>query len=239
MEMETIKMKGLSILLRKTGSFFHLFAQKIDPKRYKKPLTQFEKELNKWNKDSGEYTLRLNYSLSKDSIVFDLGGYKGEWASCIYSMYQCNVQVFEPHPSFNKHLNLMFRSNSKITVYPFGLGKETEAFKLYSNEFSSSIYNKVSDSKVDITIKKFIDFINKEGIKSIDLIKINIEGGEYDLLEHILETGFMENIKNLQIQFHNFVENSDSRMEDIQTRLSKTHKTTYQYNYVWENWERK
>ena len=77
------------------------------------------------------------------------------------------------------------------------------------------------------------------GVKKIDLIKINIEGGEYDLLDHILEIGFVENIENLQIQFHNFVENSDSRMETIQTKLSQTHKPTYQYKYVWENWKRK
>ena len=232
-------MKALSTLIRKTGSFFHLFAQKIDPSHYKKSITQFEKELNKWNKDLGEYTLRLNYPLTKDSIVFDLGGYRGEWASCVYSMYQCNVQVFEPHPSFNKYLNIMFRSNKKITVFPFGLGKEKVDAQLYSDEFSSSIHNKVSAKKVNITIKKFLDFVKKEEIKSIDLIKINIEGGEYDLLEHILETGFVENIENLQIQFHNFVENSDSRMEAIQTKLLQTHKPTYQYKYVWENWERK
>ena len=232
-------MKVLSILVRKTGSFFHLLAQKIEPKLYMNSITQFEKELNSWSKDSGEYTLRLNYPLSKDSIVFDLGGYMGEWTSCVYSMYQCNIQVFEPHPSFYKYLNTMFRSNKKITVFPFGLGKEKGGAQLYSDEFSSSIHNKVSDNKVDITIKKFSEFIKKEEIKSIDLIKINIEGGEYDLLDHILETGFVENIENLQIQFHDFVENSDSRMEDIQTRLSQTHKLTYQYKYVWENWERK
>ena len=232
-------MKVLSILVRKIGSFFHLFAQKIDPKSYKKSLTLFEKELNKWNKVCGEYTLRLNYPLSKHSIVFDLGGYRGEWSSGVYAMYQCNIKVFEPHPSFYKYLNHMFRSNKKITVFPFGLGKEKAHAQLYSNEFSSSIHNQVSEKKVDITIKKFLDFVKKEEIKSIDLIKINIEGGEYDLLDHILETGFVENIENLQIQFHNFVENSDSRMEDIQTRLTKTHKLTYQYKYVWENWERK
>ena len=50
----------------------------------------------------------------------------------------------------------MFRSNTKITVYPFGLGKETEAFKLYSNEFSSSIYNKFLKVKLILPLKSLL-----------------------------------------------------------------------------------
>jgi len=44
--------------------------------------------------------------------------------------------------------------------------------------------------------------------------------------------------KNLQIQFHDFIiDNANERMENIQTQLAKTHKITYQYKFVWENWE--
>lgn len=73
-------------------------------------------------------------------------------------------------------------------------------------------------------------------IKHIDLIKINIEGGEYDLLEHLLDANFVEQIENLQIQFHDFVENASARMKKIQNRLEKTHYLTYHYPFVWDNW---
>ena len=70
-------------------------------------------------------------------------------------------------------------------------------------------------------------------------MKINIEGGEYDLLEHFLESGFIKNINNIQIQFHDFIPNAEERMKKIQYELEKTHSLTYQYPFVWENWQRK
>ena len=36
----------------------------------------------------------------------------------------------------------------------------------------------------------------------VDLIKINIEGGEYELLEAILDNNLAKAFDNLQIQFH-------------------------------------
>ena len=79
--------------------------------------------------------------------------------------------------------------------------------------------------------------MSKHNIKKIDLITINIEGSEYDLLEHLIETGFVKNIGNIQIQFHNFVPNATERMHSIQNNLAKTHKLTYQSEFVWENWQ--
>ena len=76
-------------------------------------------------------------------------------------------------------------------------------------------------------------------IERIDLMKMNIEGGEYDLLDHLIETGFIRNIENIQVQFHDFVPEAKQRMMKIQKELSKTHRLTYQYIFVWENWRRK
>jgi len=118
----------------------------------------------------------VNYDLNNDSIVFDLGGYEGQWASNIFSMYYCYVHIFEP---------------------------------------------------VKKIASKAIDFIKEYKIGRIDLMKINIEGGEYDLLEHLLDSAFISNIYNIQVQFHDFVPNAESRMNKIQESLSKTHLLTY------------
>jgi len=78
----------------------------------------------------------------------------------------------------------------------------------------------------------YIDSINKS-------CRGYIEGGEYDLLEHLIKTKYIKRIKNLQVQFHDFVDQAQERMDNIQKELSKTHQLTYQYLFVWENWERK
>lgn len=80
------------------------------------------------------------------------------------------------------------------------------------------------------------DFIHENGIRVIDLMKINIEGGEQDLWEHTIDNGYVERIKNIQVQFHDFVPTSEHCMQNIQASLSQTHYLTYQYPFVWENW---
>ncbi len=63
-------------------------------------------------------------------------------------------------------------------------------------------------------------------------MKLNIEGGEYELLERLLEAGLINIINHIQIQFHDVGSESASRMEKIRGELSKTHVCTYRYKFV-------
>ena len=90
-----------------------------------------------------------------------------------------------------------------------------------------------------IQLVRAADFIQQNDISTIDLIKINIEGCEYDLLDHLIESGISGDIVNIQVQFHPFVPDAETRMKRIQDQLSRTHRLTYQYPFVWENWKRK
>ena len=58
--------------------------------------TRQDRELARWHADRGDELLRLDYPLSAQSLVFDLGGYKGQWASDIFGRFACRVLVFEP-----------------------------------------------------------------------------------------------------------------------------------------------
>ena len=135
-------------------------------------------------------------------------------------------------------LKKRFERNPKIRIYPFGLGSQDKKEKIYLNAESTSIHKKKGKSE-NISIKNFSTFLKQNDIKKIDLIKINIEGSEYDLLEFIIKNDLTGQIENIQVQFHNFVENAEARMKQIQNDLANTHTLTYQYNFVWENWKLK
>lgn len=193
--------------------------------------------LQDWRNKNGDKTYRLFYELRPDSLVFDLGGYEGQWASDIFAMYQCSIFVFEPVEHFASNIISRFANNNHITIYPFGLSSETYKSSLSLSKDASSIY-KSSGETTTIQLMKASDFLASNKIKEIDLMKINIEGGEYDLLEHLIESNWAQNIKNIQVQFHSFVPNAENRMQAIQSALSKTHSLTYQFPFVWENWRR-
>lgn len=200
------------------------------------------RRINPWVENNGDKTLRLDYDeLGQDSVVFDLGGYEGQWASDIYSMYNCDLYIFEPYKVFADRITNRFKRNNKIKVFDFGLGSEDKEEKFSILKDSSSTFKVKGDSKniITIPIHNVINFFKSNDIAHIDLIKINIEGGEYELLETLIHADFVKKIRNIQVQFHDFVPNSDIRMKSIQHELAKTHEITYQYEYVWENWKLK
>jgi FkbM family methyltransferase len=190
-----------------------------------------------WLAVKGDKTLRLNYPLNNNSIVVDVGGYEGQWASDIFSKYCCNIIIFEPVKKFSDKIKERFVYNKKIICHNLGLSNKDQEVEISLLDDSSSLFkNDIQNEKVKLV--NTADFFKKNNIIDIDLIKINIEGGEYDLLKNLIENKIITKIKNIQVQFHDFVPNAKERMHDIQLELGKTHHLTYKYEFVWENWEK-
>ena len=78
--------------------------------------------------------------------------------------------------------------------------------------------------------------MREQTIERVALLKLNIEGGEFELLEHLLDSGEIERFENIQVQFHWFAPEAHRRMQRIHEQLTVSHQTTYQYRFVWENW---
>lgn len=189
-----------------------------------------------WLRDNGDNTHSLIHFLKEDSIVFDLGGYMGDWSKEIYKRYKCNIHIFEPVSKFYLHIKENLKSG-KICINQFGLAERTYETDIFISNEASSLYNNYSKQKENIQLIDFMEYINERQINKIDLLKINIEGAEYDLLEYIIQNNYVLKIKNIQVQFHDFFPDSEKRMKHIQSELNKTHKLTYQYPFIWENWQ--
>jgi len=68
-------------------------------------------------------------------------------------------------------------------------------------------------------------------------MSINIEGGEYALLDHILESNLINKISYLQIQFHDISDTSEKHREEIRRKLELTHQEKFCFPFVWEGWQ--
>ncbi len=200
-------------------------------------LHKFQKRTIPWHAIKGDETLRVTYTLHNDSVVFDVGGYTGQWAHEIAALYGCTIHIFEPVKKFADAIQNTYKNNSKMIIRNFGLSNQNEKVMMAVDENSSSHF-KAGESTEQVELVDVMEYIHQNNINKIDLMKINIEGGEYDILEALLRDGFIKNIDNIQVQFHDFVPGAEDRMRAIQKELRKTHKLTYQYEFVWENWER-
>jgi hypothetical protein len=67
-------------------------------------------------------------------------------------------------------------------------------------------------------------------------MKINIEGGEFDLLPAAIDSGLIERIKFIQVQFHQFIPNAIENRLQIHKALEKSHRQMWCYDFVWESW---
>lgn len=181
-------------------------------------------------------TFRVNCNLTADSIVFDVGGYKGKWTGKIFACYGCNIHVFEPIAEFADIIEQKFIDTDKVHVHRFGLGHETGMFPISVMRDSSSFYRDVGDYR-DVPVRRAADFILASHIETIDLMEINIEGGEYDLLNHLIESGLMSRIKNIQIQFHDFMSDAKQQLAEVQRGLKETHELVFRFLFIWEGWK--
>ena len=81
-------------------------------------------------------------------------------------------------------------------------------------------------------------YLREQGIDRIDAIKVNIEGGEFDLLPYLVTTGVIGSIGTLQVQFHRLSYSSPAAREAVREQLQRTHRQTWCYPFVWEEWVR-
>jgi FkbM family methyltransferase len=214
------------------------FARLKEQLRRRRHRREYRRMVRQWYADGGDARFRFDYDLAPDSRVLDLGGYEGQWASDLYARQRCRIDVFEPIAGFATALAERFKRNSDIRVFAHALGASTRRETLSVHGASSSAYK----DKADKEEAQFVDvaqWFEEQRIASVRLMKINIEGGEYELLERMLERGLTARVDDLQIQFHNFSADAAQRMAAIQRGLTATHEPTYQYRFVWENWRRR
>lgn len=195
-------------------------------------------QLRQWYRDDGNHTKNLEHQLDQDSIVIDLGGYDGQWSSDIFSRYLCSIYVFEAVPAFSEKIQHRFVANPKIKSFPLAGGKDNRIDKIFLDDVGSSLIKKNAKS-VDVEVVDVAQIFKICNISHCNLLKINIEGGEYEVLPRLISSGLINEIDTLQIQFHNFSSDSLARMNEIQTELRKTHELIWQYQWIWEKWQKK
>ncbi len=181
--------------------------------------------------------------LDESSTVLDIGAYNGEWSRQIMDAYNPSLYAFEPNPGIFEALKKTAANYPKMIPVCYGIGSETAKLKISRKGMGSSVFeHDGTDDGVDWTDAeiKSVDEVWKElHLDNVDLVKINIEGSEFPLLEKMIETKLFPTVKCFMIQFHEWHPNAYSRRRRIRKELSKTHELDWNYYFVWEKWTRK
>jgi FkbM family methyltransferase len=192
-------------------------------------------EIGRWLKDNAEH-LRYEYDLNPNSVVLDIGLYKGDFAARIHKKYKCKVIGFEPIKKFYEQSKNRFANNPKVKVYHCGVGDKDETIEISIDNDASSAFKDKGNKCEEVKIISINTMLEENNIHNVDLLKINVEGYEYEILDSILENDIVSIFRNIQVQFHNFVPNAEEKRKRIRNRLLETHYLTYDYKFVWENY---
>jgi FkbM family methyltransferase len=199
-------------------------------------LTLDRYHLSLWRDHRGDNTHILNHNLNSDSIVLEIGGFTGVWSTQVYNKFKCNVYVIEPIKEFYNQMVDKFKEQSNIHLLNVGVGVEDRKGVIYLSDDGSSS-NTENNIPVEVEFRTLNRILSEWSIQKVDLLQMNIEGDEYPIIEDMLNTGVIDKIKTLQVQFHLGIENDRERRETICEKLkARGFKLKYSYPFVWEAW---
>jgi len=183
---------------------------------------------------SQKRALLLEHNLNAESVVWDVGGYIGEWASDIDRLYHSQVTVFEPVSLFQQKLTHRFHDSSNIQIQPYGLSNSNVTVKMSMDGMGSSQF-KAHEDDAWTQLRDIGDVFRESNLEEIDLIKINIEGGEYNLLLRMIELDLLKRFRKIMVQFHDQYHpkrRARKTRQRIIEEILKSHSPVFSYPFV-------
>jgi hypothetical protein len=127
-----------------------------------------------------------------------------------------------------------------VQLFRYGLGAEDSVAHLSAAGPGSSIYAKDSPlgESAEVSIRDVVAVLDELEVDQVDLMKVNIEGGEFDLFDRLIEAGRLPSIRQIMIQFHEFHPDAYRRRHRVRKALRRSHEVVWDYPWVWEMWRR-
>jgi FkbM family methyltransferase len=166
-----------------------------------------------------------SYDLDNCKVVFDIGANVGLWTKYILSRNAKKVYCFEPNKKALLHLEKSLKNDKNITIIDKAIYKENASLKFYINEENSLISSLIAESghspSYDVSAITLEEAIKNSNEEKIDLIKIDVEGVEFGIID-TLSKEIVEKIDSFLIEYHDFYfENGMGKVENMIKKLKE------------------
>ena len=160
--------------------------------------------------------------LNSDSVVWEIGSFKGRWALQMAERYNPKLYCFEPQEWACDVTRYVLRDFDNVIVRNCGLGVRDELLPMGEFGTDGCSFLRNTRNKGEGYIRNIVDVVRESGVKQIDICLINIEGYEYELIPYILEQKILP--RYLMVQFH-----GDAMQDLLLRKLIQT-----EYNLYWD-----
>ena len=180
----------------------------------------------------------IDWPLDQESVVVEVGGYKGRWALQIAERYQSHLYVFEPQPWAADVCREVLGERARVLEYALGVeGDDDHPVTVAMGEWETDGCSIIKPGHNHVTMHAIERVFALLGITHIDLMLMNIEGYEYTLLPYMLERGIAP--CRLMVQFHTFADPDGMRLARIYEQLAAlNYHIAWTYGVMLTAWER-
>jgi FkbM family methyltransferase len=138
---------------------------------------------------NGEYAVldRLAPTWPAQPVVFDAGGFRGEWSAAVLERAP-GAQVFTFEPNSDSFERIRTRLGDRANVQPFALGAEDGSASLLMPAGMPQMGSlhvrdldrfELSPQPIEsVQVRSIDSFCAEQGIDRVDLVKLDIEGHE-------------------------------------------------------------
>jgi FkbM family methyltransferase len=181
--------------------------------------------------------LLTDVPITPGGVALDLGAFEGDWTARMVDRHRCTVYAFEPSPAIAAKTAARFEADPDVTVFAYGVGANDRTARLARDGPGSSLLRREGAfGSVDVLVRDIVGVLDDLGLCHLDVVKMNIEGAEYDVLERLIAADWFDRIGTLSVQFHEWAPGAYRRRKRIRAALRRSHVQVWSYGWVWELW---
>lgn len=146
------------------------------------------------------------------TVAIDLGACIGKYTLPFSRTYD-QVIAIEPHPDNAAHLREMFKDTENVEIIEAAVSNTNEPQKLHLHVRIRTVGTMASSLKVEknnvlkdtfhtVTTIKLSELLKARGIERVAILKMDIEGSEYDVFEDLLDEEMMGTIDKIMYECH-------------------------------------
>ena len=152
------------------------------------------RDLRRLGSDYGGWTIPVDL-LDENSICYLAGvGLDISFDLELIDFLGCSVYAFDPTPRAVEYIKREASGNSKYVFEPVGLWRENQKKRFYVPADSSAVSHSIvnlhgTDEYFEAVCETVPTVMARLGHDHIDLLKLDIEGAEYDVLDEMFSAG--------------------------------------------------
>lgn len=182
--------------------------------------------------------LKYEMNFKSNGLILDIGSYLGEYTKKLIDRNPgMTFWLYEPIPEYYHACLIRFKDSKNVSVNQKAVSADGRNIQMQIDGLRSRQEFNTKDEAptyASISIQEIFDSVSE-----IELLKLNIEGMEYECLDQLILSNSLIKASYLLIQFHNFDSEAEKKRDLVVNAIEEDFSNVFTYKWMWELWIRK